>query len=821
MNSFLEKKIINHFEYIYFASNILIKSHTSLINEYEQIAIKLCNQINNDPRENKIMVICGNMFASTDINDISINLCKNLLLNLVSLLPVVVVLGPNDNIILSILDSLPKVVVLKQGFEGEFLYGNINFVSLNAKHVINRRDQGIINICIDYLDYNHYCANKNIVHNKEDCELILLGGHKYYKQLDDSNSVVYSGNLIQQEFHDKYENHGFMVFPLGNDEPSAFINIRNDYAHIKLTYKNGGINVNKYEWLSVDGDKMLPRTPNILVKYSGSKDECQKCIKAIFPNVNSIFYINCEENIKKNVKVFVDRRLAVLNYIAGSDYKEPAIKYFDNLLLNIPYAKEMNVNLEIIDLYFGNMFGYGNKNFINLKQRGIIGIDGLNASGKSSIFNIILYLLFGKYSEDGRGHQNVIGANQKFFIGVINFIVNKVKYRVIKYCPKGSTLYTRVYTIDENGKKTLVTLTNKMTYDAYLTNLMGPFEVLYKTCMVNHKDINFLDLNENNRICLLSKLYGVNMFDEMYEVIKSDISNTRKTRKNLKLNNTAEYCNDAKNIIEKLNLKKQDIDNKFIGTFTPTSNEAKNSKIMADYIEAHIKINESLKKAQNCVTDFEKLKNDIKIADYNCAVQELLLKTLAKRGIVLKLLEPVLITIQNCANEFLSCITTMRMKFVEGTTQIEISDESNNLNKVRSNCGSGFQLFILSLAIRYAFLQTSLFQTNFIFIDEGGFGNFDRENIVKLTNVFNVLREKFRTIIIISHIDSVKQKYDHQIDIIKKDYSYIKNNSTKDNKNDVIAHFLIKEIEGLNIPASKKDIGIYDYKPKLFIKTDY
>jgi len=80
---------------------------------------------------------------------------------------------------------------------------------------------------------------------------------------------------------------------------------------------------------------------------------------------------------------------------------------------------------------------------------------------------------------------------------------------------------------------------------------------------------------------------------------------------------------------------------------------------------------------------------------------------------------------------------------------------------------SGMEKFISSLAIRTALINVStLPRPNFIAIDEG-FGVLDSDNLNSMYNLFDYLKSQFAFMLVISHIDSMRDVVDHLIEIVK------------------------------------------------------
>ena len=116
-------------------------------------------------------------------------------------------------------------------------------------------------------------------------------------------------------------------------------------------------------------------------------------------------------------------------------------------------------------------------------------------------------------------------------------------------------------------------------------------------------------------------------------------------------------------------------------------------------------------------------------------------------------------------NNTLSQIVDFEIEFdVDGKnilTYIKYGDD----NKWPLELTSGMEKFISSLAIRVALIKISnLPRPNFLAIDEG-FGNLDSENINSISMLFDYLKTEFDFVVIISHIDIMKDMVGGLIEI--------------------------------------------------------
>jgi len=78
---------------------------------------------------------------------------------------------------------------------------------------------------------------------------------------------------------------------------------------------------------------------------------------------------------------------------------------------------------------------------------------------------------------------------------------------------------------------------------------------------------------------------------------------------------------------------------------------------------------------------------------------------------------------------------------------------------------SGMERFVSSLAIRIGLINVStLPRPNFIIVDEG-FGTLDSDNIANMEGAFQYLKTQFDFVMIITHLDTIKDYMDMLIPI--------------------------------------------------------
>jgi len=122
-------------------------------------------------------------------------------------------------------------------------------------------------------------------------------------------------------------------------------------------------------------------------------------------------------------------------------------------------------------------------------------------------------------------------------------------------------------------------------------------------------------------------------------------------------------------------------------------------------------------------------------------------------------------------------ISKILLGVVGFTVELEADPETNEMeiylnygdSKRIIECGSGMEKMMASLAIRVALINiTTLPKSDILIIDEG-FGALDDMNIEACTRLLNSLKKWFKSIMVISHIDAVKDSVENVIDITYKE----------------------------------------------------
>ena len=211
-----------------------------------------------------------------------------------------------------------------------------------------------------------------------------------------------------------------------------------------------------------------------------------------------------------------------------------------------------------------------------------------------------------------------------------------------------------------------------------------------------------------------------------------------KIESNHKLN---EQISDITQQLSKLQMDNIEVDNKYKEVLS-TLSVAKNQK-------------------QNIERDIQELiDTEQKILDY-----DLYLMTLSKDGIPYELIAKAIPAIEREVNHVLENMMAgfhieLEMKDKNIDAFICYADDKWNLE-----LSSGMERFVSSLAIRIGLINVStLPRPNFIIVDEG-FGSLDSDNIANMEGAFQYLKTQFDFVMIITHLDTIKDYMDMLIPI--------------------------------------------------------
>ncbi len=330
---------------------------------------------------------------------------------------------------------------------------------------------------------------KDISYFKNNDFLFLGDIHKrqYFRK---NKSAAYCGSTIQQDFGEKVENHGFLVWNIESAKEFDVdeYNIDNDHTFINL-YVN---EMTDYDNLTLSANN-IGTDPEIKVHWKDYSSNIttaneRKIREYIKTNLNTVkvkfekVYIYNDVVSSKMLSESLDLtdltvQLEIFKeYLEEQKYKKDDISEIlkiDEIINNRLHLSQNKTNIEwsIDKFWFSNFKSYGDNNEIDWRDTdGIYQISGENQEGKTTILDAITYILYGK--------TTTTLSPQKF--GDSRYLNNK---RNLDFCFGGAI-------IDVDGEKFVIQRRTDRVWNRNKTEITSCSTTLdyYQTEVISEKN---------------------------------------------------------------------------------------------------------------------------------------------------------------------------------------------------------------------------------------------------------------------------------------------------------------------------------------------
>jgi len=151
-------------------------------------------------------------------------------------------------------------------------------------------------------------------------------------------------------------------------------------------------------------------------------------------------------------------------------------------------------------------------------------------------------------------------------------------------------------------------------------------------------------------------------------------------------------------------------------------------------------------------------------------VYELVNTAFSKKGLPLIIIRSQLPAINVEISKILQGIVdfTVELENDESSDSLEIYINYGDSRRIIELC-SGMEKTVASLAIRVAMINVSTLPKSDIFIMDEGFGTLDDASVESCNRLLVSLKRYFKTILIITHVDGIKDVVDHIVEITKNE----------------------------------------------------
>ena len=574
------EKIINlsdkHITNIFHMSDIHIKrinEHENNI-EFNDIVNKVTEKIISFTNEgvHNVIVMVGDILDSRIVSLYSLQNLYLLLKTLSSLAPIIIIPGNHDvnvtdaedydilKFMCNIINGNNNIYYLRK--TGLYKYGQMIFShssvfeekiidpsTIPNKYIKTFLFHGFVmaeNVNMSYLAMNKHVK----VEQLQGYNLLLLGDIHQYIELKTPYKDMkgaYCSSLTQTKFDESVDIHGFICWNVSNKDAikSTYIQIDNNYILYNLYLKDNKLS-------DVDMQK-INKLNNKKIKLKIIHDKTGKqyieTIKKMISNNNKILFERTHEeitikddnsniysiedycgrdnifkliieSIKKDIPNITEKQTANLKTIHDEIY----LRCFGNE----NEIKSKKTHLNILSLTFENMFCFKSRNHIDFtKYKGVTGINGKNYTGKTSICEIIIYILFDTLSKIKRFTlDDILNHESTNFYGEMVITVNEKQYKIVKSYNKLTQKERRdviLYEFDEETKK--YKNTNSGNTNDVCAQINKILNISYNDFMLSsmisqNLNVNILDQKNSDRKNTIYEFSKMDIYDKLCDEMK-------------------------------------------------------------------------------------------------------------------------------------------------------------------------------------------------------------------------------------------------------------------------------------------------------------
>ena len=373
----------------------------------------------------------------------------------------------------------------------------------------------------------------------EDYDLVLLGDIHKRQFLNKEKTICYAGSLIQQNFGEAYENHGYIIWDVKTKSYEEF-NIKNEYGYYTIHIKDGIINqdlsdIPKYPRLRFKIVNTTQAQIKEVVKEIRKKCKVQDVIIIREDRIKGSSENKSSRRITKDVRNVEYQNEMIEEYLNKNHEIEPSIlseiksinRNLNNNLSDIEIGR--GIDWKPVKFEFSNMFSYGPGNVVDFeKLNGLIGIFAQNHIGKSALLDSLSFCLFDRCSR-GKKADDIMNTQKSTFSCKLHFKIEEVDYyieRTAKRRRNNTKIRVDVdfWYIDEGGERVDLNGEQRRDTDKNIRGIVGEYEDFILTALsVQGNNTGFIEKTQTERKELLSQFLDITVFEELYQLANEDI----------------------------------------------------------------------------------------------------------------------------------------------------------------------------------------------------------------------------------------------------------------------------------------------------------
>jgi DNA repair exonuclease SbcCD ATPase subunit len=544
--------------------------------EYRRVFDKFLNNVKNDGIENSIIYIAGDIaHAKTEMSPELVREISWFLNECSKLREVILITGNHDcnlnnnnrlDVLTPIIENLDNERIHYYRNTGTYNLHNLTFTVYS---ILDKRENwpkgelvsGKNKICLFHgpvdksqTDVGYSVASSRFTTEMFDgFDMVLMGDiHKRqvlqtYDKKNNKPIIAYAGSCIQQNHGELLVGHGYLLWDVEKRTFTEF-DLHNDYGYLTIDVHNGKIP----QWVYDEINTKLPKYPRLRLRFDGTDatttKECITEINRLFKTteitvsrLDTMAQLRSNHNLNKNIvgnvkdetfqnqliRDYLDRR-----YLLDEETLDEIVEINKSTSLKVDKTEDSGNILWIPKkLEYENMFSYGEGNSVKFDNaKGIVGIFASNASGKSSLFDILSFCIFDKTSRTSSA-KNILNNQKDSFYCKFEFEIDGIPY-FIERIGKSNKQQTAVkvdvnFWREVNGVVESLNGEQRRDTNKIIEKYLGKFEdFILTTLSLQGNNALFIDKSQSERKEILSQLLGVDVFDKLYQIAIDDNKET-------------------------------------------------------------------------------------------------------------------------------------------------------------------------------------------------------------------------------------------------------------------------------------------------------
>lgn len=374
-------------------------------------------------------------------------------------------------------------------------------------------------------------------------DYVLLGDiHK--RQSFRNGTIAYPGSLIQQNYGEDLEK-GFLLWEISSktDFTTTFYPIKTHSRFytisVPASFDVSSFNIPAGSRIRAMYDGELPVSKRIVLENSIS--DIFKPAEIIIPDSTAskvkLGSVEIDQMVGSRKALMQDHLMSVGIY---GDKQTEIIELFEQYEKSVDndISNSRGSTWKLNKIQWDDMLNYGEGNFIDFNAvSGLVGIFAANASGKSSIFDILLEGLFDKVPKDVPKNIDLINDNKDsgkinidFSSGDNNFSIER-KIEKINYDKKKSDVKQWGKTsLDFLKGETSLNGNTRAETEKAIRSVIGSFEDFVLTAMITQNPVfgipgggDIINCKETDRRKILFRFLDLDLYEQINSLVKDDL----------------------------------------------------------------------------------------------------------------------------------------------------------------------------------------------------------------------------------------------------------------------------------------------------------